>query len=150
MTEKIDPTRLALIAQVAAAFLANNPPPGGMEGIPALLATVRNGLDALEAGPLVEGAPLTIQKPAVPVKKSITPDFLICLEDGKKLKMLKRYLWARYDMRPDDYRARWGLARDYPMVAPNYAMKRSEVAKAIGLGTHANTNRTFAKARAKK
>jgi predicted transcriptional regulator len=74
-------------------------------------------------------------KPAVPVKKSITPDYIVCLEDGKKLKMLKRHLKTAYGMSPEDYRERWGLAADYPMVAPNYARQRSRLAKEIGLGT---------------
>ena len=74
------------------------------------------------------------QKPAVPIKKSVMPDHIVCLEDGKKLKMLKRYLRSNYDMTPDDYRAKWGLAADYPMVAPNYAAPRSAFAKKIGLG----------------
>ena len=73
-------------------------------------------------------------KPAVPIKKSLTNDFLICLEDGKKLKMLKRHLKTAYDMTPEDYRAKWSLAHDYPMVAPSYAKKRQELAKKIGLG----------------
>ena len=73
-------------------------------------------------------------KPAVPINKSVNPDFIICLEDGKKLKMLKRYLRSTYNMTPDDYRKRWGLGADYPMVAPNYAARRSEFAKRIGLG----------------
>jgi len=74
-------------------------------------------------------------QPAVPIRKSITPDFIICLEDGKKLKMLKRHLKTAYDMTPDQYRDRWGLASDYPMVAPNYAEQRRDLAKKIGLGT---------------
>ena len=74
-------------------------------------------------------------KPAVPIKRSIQPDYIVCLEDGKELKMLKRHLKTAYDMTPDQYRARWDLAPDYPMVAPNYAKKRSELAKQIGLGT---------------
>jgi predicted transcriptional regulator len=73
-------------------------------------------------------------KPAVSIRKSITPEFLICLEDGKKLKMLKRHLRSTYNMTPDEYRAKWGLASDYPMVAPKYAQQRSEFAKKIGLG----------------
>ena len=73
-------------------------------------------------------------RPAVPIKKSVSPDFLICLEDGKKLKMLKRHLKTAYDLTPEDYRAKWGLPHDYPMVAPNYAKKRQELAKKIGLG----------------
>ena len=76
-------------------------------------------------------------QPAVSVKKSITPDYIVCLEDGKKLKMLKRHLKTAYDMTPEDYRERWGLAADYPMVAPNYAKQRSRLAKEIGLGTRA-------------
>ena len=70
----------------------------------------------------------------MPIKKSVFPDYIVCLEDGKKLKMLKRYLRARYDMSPDEYRAKWGLAKDYPMVAPNYAKARSDLAKQMGLG----------------
>jgi predicted transcriptional regulator len=74
-------------------------------------------------------------QPAVPVKKSIAPEYIVCLEDGKKLKMLKRHLKTKYNMTPDEYRERWGLPPDYPMVAPNYAQQRSELAKKIGLGT---------------
>jgi predicted transcriptional regulator len=81
-----------------------------------------------------EEAPVERPQPAVPIKKSILPDFLICLEDGKKLKMLKRHLMTSYNMTPEEYRKRWGLGADYPMVAPNYAKKRSTLAKKIGLG----------------
>jgi predicted transcriptional regulator len=81
----------------------------------------------------------TTQKPAVPVKKSITPDYVICLEDGKKLKMLKRYLRTRYGLTTDEYRMKWGLPADYPMVAPNYSIRRSDFAKKIGLGRKART-----------
>ena len=80
-------------------------------------------------------APSEKPQPAVPVKKSVTPDYIICLEDGKKLKMLKRHLKTAYNLTPDDYRERWGLPRDYPMVPPNYAKHRSSLAKKIGLGT---------------
>lgn len=73
-------------------------------------------------------------EPAVPIKQSVTPNYLICLDDGKKLKMLKRHLKSAYDMSPDEYRAKWGLPSDYPMVAPNYSRQRSKLAKAIGLG----------------
>ena len=73
-------------------------------------------------------------KPAVPIKRSVMPDYIVCLEDGKQLKMLKRHLRTTYDMTPDDYRAKWGLPADYPMVAPNYAQQRSDFAKKIGLG----------------
>src|SRR5690606_21523254 len=74
-------------------------------------------------------------QPAVPIKKSVTPDYIVCLEDGKKLKMLKRHLKTAYNMSPEEYRERWGLPADYPMVAPNYAQQRSKLAKEIGLGT---------------
>ena len=77
---------------------------------------------------------LPIQKPAVPIRRSVNPDYIVCLEDGRKLKMLKRYLRAAYNLTPEDYRARWGLPQDYPMVAPNYAKKRSDFAKKMGLG----------------
>jgi predicted transcriptional regulator len=83
------------------------------------------------------GEAATTQKPAVAVKKSITPEYIICLEDGKKLKMLKRYLRSNYNLTPEEYRAKWGLPADYPMVAPNYAAQRSEFAKKIGLGKNA-------------
>lgn len=79
--------------------------------------------------------------PAVPIKKSITPDFIVCLEDGKKLKMLKRHLKTAYNMTPEEYRERWGLSPDYPMVAPNYAKQRSRLAKQIGLGTRSRRGR---------
>ena len=85
------------------------------------------------------GQPVTVEdntpkEPAVPVKKSITPDFLICLEDGRKFKSLKRHLRTKFNMSPEDYRAKWGLPKDYPMVAPNYARARSDLAKQMGLG----------------
>ncbi|MEQ9153460.1 MAG: MucR family transcriptional regulator [Bauldia litoralis] len=82
-----------------------------------------------------------VQRPAVPIKKSVTPDYLVCLEDGKQLKMLKRHLRTTYDLTPEQYRAKWGLRSDYPMVAPNYARQRSEFAKKIGLGTTATPAR---------
>ncbi len=78
-------------------------------------------------------------EPAVPIKQSVTPDYIVCLEDGKKQKMIKRHLKTAHDMTPDDYRKRWGLPRDYPMVAPNYAKQRSELAKKIGLGRKPGT-----------
>jgi predicted transcriptional regulator len=85
--------------------------------------------------------PVEAPKPAIPVKKSVTPDYIVCLEDGKKLKMLKRHLKTAYNMSPEAYRDRWGLASDYPMVAPNYAQQRSRLAKEIGLGTRARRAR---------
>ena len=104
--------------------------------LPNLIRTVHSAL----AG-LADGAPLPAEpeelKPAVPVKRSVTPDYIVCLEDGRKLKMLKRHLKTAYNMSPDQYRARWGLPPDYPMVAPNYANQRSSLAKRIGLGKRA-------------
>lgn len=101
--------------------------------IPPIIADIHGSLGAL-GRQQPEPEPL---KPAVPIKKSITPDFLVCLEDGKQLKMLKRHLRTTYDMTPEQYRAKWGLPSDYPMVAPNYAKSRSEFAKKIGLGRKA-------------
>lgn len=120
---------LALTSDIVAAHVSNNPVP--LSELPGLIQTVYGtltGLSQPEAEPVVE------LKPAVPIKKSITDDFIICLEDGKKLKMLKRHLKTAFDLTPEEYRAKWGLAHDYPMVAPNYAKKRQALAKKIGLG----------------
>jgi len=119
---------LRMTTDIAAAYVSNNAIASPQ--LPEVIKTIHTSLLALQgaaAGP--EG--LT---PAVPIKKSITPDFIICLEDGKKLKMLKRHLRTAYDMTPEEYRAKWGLPPDYPMVAPNYAEQRSVFAKKIGLG----------------
>jgi len=122
--------RLRMASRVVAAYVGHNPLPG--QQLPDLIQSVYAALAASTGGP----APATVepQKPAVPVKKSITPDYLVCLEDGKKLKMLKRHLRTTYGMTPEEYRAKWGLPADYPMVAPNYAAQRSQFAKKIGLG----------------
>lgn len=101
--------------------------------LPGLIKSVYEALAGLSQPASDVVAPSAL-KPAVPIKKSVTDEFIICLEDGAKLKMLKRYLRTHYDMSPDDYRAKWGLPSDYPMVAPNYAQARSEMAKRIGLG----------------
>jgi len=102
-----------------------------------MIKNIHATLGALSTGHNVEvAAPL---KPAISVKKSITPDYIICLEDGKKLKMLKRYIRTRYGLSPEEYRAKWGLPADYPLVAPNYAARRSEFAKKIGLGRRTAT-----------
>ena len=101
--------------------------------IPALITKVHEALAALSGQPTTAAQPPTLA-PAVPVKKSVTPEYIICLEDGRKLKMLKRYLRTTYNMTPDDYRAKWGLPADYPMVAPNYAQMRADMARTIGLG----------------
>jgi predicted transcriptional regulator len=121
---------LKLASDIVAAYVSNNPVPVG--DLPAMIKSVHATLGGLSG---IEGIEFqTSQKPAVPIKKSITPDYLICLEDGKKLKMLKRYLRSRFKLTPDQYRAKWGLPADYPMVASNYAARRSEFAKKIGLG----------------
>ena len=119
---------LAMTSEIVSAFVANNSLPASelQSLLTDTFATV-NALGGVEQK--------TEQKPAVPVKKSVTDDYLICLEDGKKLKMLKRYLRTQYDMSPEDYRRKWGLPADYPMVAPSYAKRRSEFAKQIGLGS---------------
>jgi predicted transcriptional regulator len=121
---------LRMTADVVAAYVSNNMLPTAQ--LAEVINAVYNSLKGLE-GQVMEPPPEPV-KPAVPIRKSITPDYLICLEDGKKLKMLKRHLRSTYNMTPDEYRLRWGLAPDYPMVAPNYAEQRSAFAKKIGLG----------------
>lgn len=121
---------LKLASEIIAAYVSNNPVPASE--LPAMIKSVHATLGGLSGAS--NGEPATSQKPAIPIKKSITPEYLICLEDGKKLKMLKRYLRSRYGLSPDQYRTKWGLPADYPMVASNYAAQRSEFAKKIGLG----------------
>ena len=121
---------LALTADIVAAHVGRNSVP--VEALPELIRSVHRSLLGTYSPPTpVAEKP----NPAVPIKKSIFPDYIVCLEDGKKLKMLKRHLKTAYDMTPDQYRERWGLPQDYPMVAPNYAERRSTLAKQIGLGT---------------
>jgi predicted transcriptional regulator len=119
-----------LSASVVSAYVSHNAL--SASDLPRLIAQVHQALIALGGPAPVEAAPEL--KPAVPVKKSITPDYLICLEDGKKFKSLKRHLRTEYDLSPDEYRSRWGLPPDYPMVAPSYSEARSALAKSIGLG----------------
>lgn len=121
---------LRMAVEVVAAYVSKNPLPAGQ--IPEVIQTVFMSLSALETS----GAETKTEslKPAVPARKSVFPEYIICLEDGKKLKMLKRHLRTNYNMTPDEYRAKWGLTADYPMVAPNYAAQRSDFAKKIGLG----------------
>jgi predicted transcriptional regulator len=121
---------LALTTEIVAAHISNNTVAAGE--LPQLINHVYNSLANIGTVPVV---PVARPQPAVSVKKSVQPDFIVCLEDGKKLKMLKRHLKTAYNMTPEAYRERWGLAADYPMVAPNYASQRSRLAKAIGLGT---------------
>ena len=120
---------LRMAVDIVAAYVANNTVPAGQ--VPEVINTVYNSLTTLDGGAEATAEPA---KPAVSVRRSVTPEYIVCLEDGKKLKMLKRHLRAAYDMSPEEYRVKWGLPADYPMVAPNYAAQRSEFAKKIGLG----------------
>lgn len=122
---------IEMTADVVSAYVGNNVVPSSE--LPELIRGVHEALSRIDAG-AAEPEPLD---PAVPVKKSVTPDHIVCLEDGKKFKSLKRHLRTKYDMSPEEYREKWGLPADYPMVAPNYARQRSELAKKMGLGRKA-------------
>ena len=124
MTSLNNELSIETVAQVAAAYLSNNIVP--VTDIPAAVQAIRTGL--------TEPVPAATPEPAVPIRGSVTPDHIICLEDGKKLKMLKRHLRTAFDMSPDEYRAKWGLPATYPMTAPNYAKRRADLAKEHGLG----------------
>jgi predicted transcriptional regulator len=130
MIDTNDTTYIELAADIVSAYVSNNSVPAAE--LPALISEVHGALLRVTSGaaPVVVEAP----KPAVPPKKSVTSDFIICLEDGKKFKSLKRHLRTQYNMSPEDYREKWGLPPDYPMVAPNYAQARSNLAKQMGLG----------------
>lgn len=128
MENQRDLVRMA--AEIAAAYVSANPVQA--HDLPALIRTVHSAL--LEVAGVTAAAPEAAPEPAVSIKKSVTADYIICLEDGKKFKSLKRHLRTRYSMTPDEYRAKWGLPHDYPMVAPNYAKERSNLAKRMGLG----------------
>lgn len=122
---------IALVADIVSAYVSNNSVPAA--DLPALIATTHSAITGLgsEVAPSVGEEKPT---PAISIRKSITPEYLICLEDGKKFKSLKRHLRTAYDLTPEQYRARWGLPNDYPMVAPSYAEARSTLAKKMGLG----------------
>jgi hypothetical protein len=121
---------IELAADIVSAYVSNNSVPSSE--LPALINEVHNALLRVTSG----AAPVVVEalKPAVPTKKSITNDYIICLEDGKKFKSLKRHLRTQYNISPEEYREKWGLPADYPMVAPNYAQARSQLAKQMGLG----------------
>ena len=121
---------MRMTTQVVVAYVGHNSV--GEAEIPEVIKSVYASLSGLNSP--TKAVAKAKEKPAVPIKKSITPDYLICLEDGMKFKMLKRHLRTTYGLSPEDYRARWGLGSDYPMVAPNYAKRRSALAKKIGLG----------------
>jgi predicted transcriptional regulator len=121
---------LSLTTEIVASFAGNNPI--ATTDLPTLISAVFTALNNVGKDQVEEAPEAPV--PAVPIKKSIRPDYIICLEDGKKLKMLKRHLATSYGLTPDQYRQRWGLPKDYPMVAPAYAAQRSDLAKQIGLG----------------
>ncbi len=127
---------LSLTTDIVSAHVANNTVP--LAELPGLITSVYRTLANI--GP-ASAEPSDRPAPAVPVRKSVMPDYLVCLEDGKRLKMLKRHLNTAYNMTPEQYRERWGLPADYPMVAPNYARQRSRLAKEIGLGTRSRPRR---------
>lgn len=131
---------LALTTDIVASHVSNNTV--AIADLPSLIQQVYAALSGLGAMPSPASAR---PQPAVPIKKSIMPEYIVCLEDGKKLKMLKRHLKTRYNMTPEEYRERWGLPSDYPMVAPAYAQQRSDLAKKIGLGTKRSRKRRAAK-----
>lgn len=134
-------TLITLTSDIVAAHVSNNDV--SVDEIPGLITNVFGALSSL--GDTAEPAEVR-PEPAVSVRASVKPDYIVCLEDGKKLKMLKRYLRTNYDMTPEEYRARWNLPSDYPMVAPNYAEKRRDLAKKIGLGRKPGSGRPKRKA----
>jgi len=123
---KKDTSSLESVSKIVSAYVSNNSLPS--DELPDLITTIHEALQ--NPGQAASSTP----EPAVPIKKSIRPDYIICLEDGMKFKMLKRHLRNVYDLSPDEYRRKWGLSSDYPMVAPKYSARRSELAKIIGLG----------------
>jgi predicted transcriptional regulator len=125
-----DDTLLTLTADIVAAHVSNNSV--AVNDLPTLIQNVHSALAGISGA---RSAPEAKPEPKVPIRSSIKPDYIVCLEDGKKLKMLKRHLMTHYQMTPDQYRQKWGLNADYPMVAPNYAEQRRVLAKSIGLGT---------------
>lgn len=129
--DQMNETMITLTADIVAAHVSNNSV--AVNDLPILIANVHGALAKLGGEAPVEAE--VKQEPAVTVRQSIKPDYIVCLEDGKKLKMLKRHLMTHYQMTPDQYRTKWGLPNDYPMVAPNYAEQRRTLAKSIGLGT---------------
>jgi predicted transcriptional regulator len=132
-----DEDMLRMTTEVVSAYVGNNMLPAAQ--IPDVIRTVYSSLRDLSS---IEGhSERESPKPAIPVRRSVTPDYIICLEDGKKLKMLKRHLRTTYNMSPDEYRTKWALPADYPMVAPNYAKQRSDFAKQIGLGRKSESGR---------
>jgi len=138
--EAAEDTLLTLTADIVAAHVSNNSV--AVNDLPNLIQNVHAALTGISGA---RSAPEAKPEPKVPVRSSVKPDYIVCLEDGKKLKMLKRHLMTHYQMTPDQYRQKWGLSPDYPMVAPNYAEQRRTLAKSIGLGTKRRKTRGAAK-----
>ncbi|MEA1015006.1 MucR family transcriptional regulator [Sphingomonas sp. LY54] len=128
--DNLNEALITLTADIVSAHVSNNSV--AVNDLPLLIENVHGALTGLGTG---QAEPEVKQEPAVSVRSSVKPDYIVCLEDGKKLKMLKRHLMTHYNMTPDEYRQKWGLNADYPMVAPNYAEQRRALAKKIGLGT---------------
>ena len=126
------PNTVELAAEIVSAFVSHNPVPAAQ--LPALIGNIHDALTKVASGSAEPPAAEEPKAPAVPIKKSVQPDYIVCLEDGKRFKSLKRHLRTVYDLTPEQYRAKWGLPADYPMTAPNYAAARSELAKSMGLG----------------
>lgn len=145
MTESDNTTALDLTTMIVASYVANNVVSAA--DLPGLIQSVQKALVRADAP---AAAPAAAQSPAVPVRRSVTPDQIICLEDGKAFKSLKRHLRTKYDLSPEQYRAKWGLPKDYPMVAPNYAAARSALAKSMGLGQGGRAPKAPTPAQAKR
>ncbi len=126
----VKPEIIEMTSEIVSSYVEKNTI--GASELPALIQSVYRALSGVTTTVEVVEAP--VKEPAVPLRRSITPDFLVCLEDGRKFKSLKRHLRTRYNLSPEDYRAKWGLPKDYPMVAPNYSAQRSALAKTLGLG----------------
>ena len=137
--EAVESTILRLTAQIVSAHTGNNVVDA--EGLQTAIRAVYDTLVKIGDTPAAAAVQAETPQPAVPIRKSVFPDYIVCLEDGKQLKMLKRHLATSYNLTPSQYRQRWGLEPNYPMVAPNYAERRSELAKQIGLGTHRTSAR---------
>ena len=136
--DPLQPNYIELAADIVSAYVSNNSV--AVHDLPALIGDVHAALVRVGGGAPAPAAPENL-RPAVPVKKSVASDYIVCLEDGKKFKSLKRHLRTQYNMSPEDYREKWGLPPDYPMVAPNYAQARSQLAKEMGLGSQRRRGR---------
>ena len=140
MNENASSNYIELAADIVSAYVSNNSVPAG--DLPGLISDVHLALARVGNGAAEASA--EAPKPAIAIKKSVTPDYIFCLEDGKKFKSLKRHLRTQYNLTPEQYREKWGLAPDYPMVAPNYAKARSDLAKEMGLGQQRRKRRARA------